>query len=114
MLTQLRLKFSLSLLMSMLLTSPTLYAVNDILPPPPLPEEPQKSTDIPEPEVRIIRKKDRVIEEYSINGQIRYIKIIPTMGPAYYMVDTDGDGEVDRRFNDLENPPINQWILFKW
>ena len=114
MLSQLRLNFSLTLLVIMLVTSPTLYAADNILPPPPLPEEPQKSTDIPETDVQIIHKEDRVVEEYRINGQVRYIKIIPTVGPAYYMVDTDGDGEVDRRFNDLENPPINQWILFEW
>lgn len=110
----LQLKLSLSLLLLMLFASPAIYAADNILPPPPLPEEPQKSTEIPEPEVKIIHKKDSIIEEYRINGQIRYIKIIPSKGPAYYMVDTDGDGEVDRRFNDLENPPINQWILFQW
>ncbi len=83
-------------------------------PPPPLPEEPQQSTEIPEPEVNIIHRKDRTIEEYRVNGVLRYIKITPSHGPAYYMIDTNGDGFVDQRFDDLENPPTNQWILMEW
>jgi len=84
------------------------------VPPPPLPEEPQQSTDIPEPEVNIIHRKDRTIEEYRVNGVLRYIKITPSQGPAYYMVDTNGDGFVDQRFDDLENPHTNQWLLMEW
>lgn len=102
-----------SLLFSYFISSAAL-AQDMLLPPPPLPEEPQKSTDIPEPEVNIIHREDRTIEEYRVNGALRYIKIIPSHGPAYYMIDTDGDGTLDQRYNDLENPPFNQWILMEW
>ena len=81
---------------------------------PVLPNEADDSRNIPQPEVRIIKKKDTVIEEYRVNGKIRYIKITPRSGPAYYMVDKDGDGVVETRENDLDNPPINQWILLEW
>jgi len=83
-------------------------------PPPALPRAEDDSRNIPEPEVRIIRKKDTVIEEYRVNGGLRYIKVTPTNGPAYYLVDTDGDGVLETRENDLDNPPINRWILLKW
>ncbi len=96
------------------LFSSVALAQDSLIPPPPLPEEPQQSTDIPEPEVKIIHRKDRTVEEYRVNGVLRYIKIIPSYGPAYYMVDTNGDGTLDQRFDDLENPPINQWILLQW
>jgi hypothetical protein len=69
---------------------------------------------LPEPEVNIIKRKDATIEEYRVNGRLRYAKIIPTSGPAYYLVDTDGDGDLDTRSDDLVNPPIQQWILYKW
>jgi len=82
-------------------------------PPPVLPEE-DDSRNIPQPEVRIIRKKDVVIEEYSVNGRVRYVKITPTSGNPYYMVDTDGDGVLDTRNDNFANPPINQWILLEW
>jgi hypothetical protein len=81
-------------------------------PPPELPEA--DSRNIPEPEVRIIRKKDTVIEEYRVNGRLRFVKITPTVGKAYYMVDTNGDGILETRENDLDNPPINRWILLEW
>ena len=67
-----------------------------------------------EPEVTIIKRKDATIEEYRVNGRLRYAKIIPTSGPAYYLVDTDGDGDLETRHDDLTNPPIQQWILYQW
>lgn len=81
---------------------------------PTLPNEENDSRNIPQPEVRIIRKKDAVIEEYRVNGQLRFIKITPKSGKPYYMVDTDGDGILETREDNFSNPPINQWILLQW
>jgi len=81
-------------------------------PPQALPED--DSRNIPEPDVRIIRKKDTVIEEYRVHGRLRFVKITPAKGKPYYMVDTDGDGVLETRENDLDNPPINRWILLEW
>ena len=83
-------------------------------PPPALPRLEDDSRNIPEPEVRIIRKQDTVIEEYRVQGRLRFIKVTPTVGAAYYLVDTDGDGVLETRENDLDNPPINRWILLEW
>lgn len=111
--------------------SHALFATSDIPPPsltqeeksftatnneivPPLPDEADDSRNIPQPEVRIIRRKDAVIEEYRVNGRLRYVKITPSVGNPYYMIDTNGDGQLDTRENDLDNPPINQWILLQW
>jgi len=119
-------------LFSMLFFSPVLFAVDDVPPPPSLnkeeksfttksnntvptlPDEEDDSRNIPQPEVRIIRKKDTVIEEYRVNGHLRFVKITPSVGAPYYLVDTDGDGVLETRENDLVNPPINQWILLEW
>ncbi len=84
---------------------------------PTLPDEVDEADDsrnIPQPEVRIIRKKDTVIEEYRVNGRLRFIKITPSVGSPYYMVDTDGDGILETREDNFTNPPINQWILLEW
>jgi len=83
-------------------------------PVPTLPNEEDDSRNIPQPEVRIIRKKDVVIEEYRVNGRLRFIKITPSVGSPYYMVDTDGDGVLETREDNFSNPPINQWILLEW
>jgi len=118
---------------SLLVFSHANIAAEDILPPPSLnkaeknftqknkadavptiPDEADDSRNIPEPEVRIIRKKDTVIEEYRVNGRVRFVKITPSSGSPYYMVDTDGDGVLETRDDNFTNPPINQWILLEW
>lgn len=73
----------------------------------------EKQKQFAKPEVTIRQDGDTRIEEYRVNGQLRYSKITPIFGPAYYLVDDDGDG-IFTRFDDLDNPPINQWILFEW
>lgn len=93
-------------------TSTTNTPKNDALPT--LPDEASDSRNIPQPEVRIIRKKEAVIEEYRVNGRLRFVKITPSVGKPYYMVDTNGDGVLETREDDLANPPINQWILLEW
>ncbi len=90
----------------------------DITPPevpPPLPPEPAQGRSLEtEPQVTITKEADRTIQEVRINGRLRYVKITPNSGPPYYIIDTDGDGQVDTRRDDLDNPPINQWILKRW
>ncbi len=123
---------SLTIVLSLFLLVSGSYAASDIPPPPSgatrqqqaaapaevptLPDENEAddSRNIPQPEVRIIRKKETTIEEYRVNGRLRYVKITPSVGKPYYMVDMDGDGSVETRYNDLDNPPINQWILMRW
>jgi hypothetical protein len=85
----------------------------EVIVPPDLPKESDSREPI-KPEVNIIHKGDTTIEEYRVGGRLRYAKIIPKVGKPYYMVDTNGDGTLDTRYNDLENPPVNQWILMEW
>ena len=87
-------------------------------PPPTLPADTQESDDsrnIPTPEVTIIHKKEMTIEEYRVDGKLRYAKITPTKGKPYYLVDRDGDGVLESRHSPHDGPPpINQWILLEW
>ncbi len=94
------------------LLAPVYAQENREQPPPPLPDDPAE--EMPQPEVKIIHREDRVVEEVSVNGRLRYVKITPRGGVPYYIVDTDGDGILDQQFNNLDNPPINQWILLRW
>jgi len=71
--------------------------------------------NVPEPEVTITTSgKNTRVEEYRIDGRLYMIKIVPAKGFPYYLIDTDGDGILDSRRNDLEAGPVNQWILFQW
>ena len=68
-----------------------------------------------EPEVTIRQGENEMIEEYRVNNQLYMIKVIPRKGYAYYLVDTDGDGRLDTRKNDLaEDVLIPQWTLMRW
>lgn len=83
-------------------------------PPPPLPDEVPPSEAELEPEVTIRRQGEEVIEEYRVNGQLFMIKITPSKGYPYYLIDTDGDGSLETHRNDLENPEVNMWRLLTW
>lgn len=87
----------------------------DLAPLPELPSLPERSDAI-EPEIKIIQKGEDLVEEYRINGKLYQIKVIPRVGLPYYLVDADGDGEFERRF---EGPVdsgmlIPSWVLFRW
>jgi hypothetical protein len=67
-----------------------------------------------QPEVTIMRRGNETIEEYRVGGQLYMIKITPSNGIPYYLMDTDGDGSLETRRNDLENPSVVQWRIFTW
>jgi len=67
----------------------------------------------PEPEITIRQEADRTIEEYRVNGQLYAIKIIPKVGEPYYLVDSEGDGQLDKR-QERGRLLIPSWVLFKW
>lgn len=88
-------------------------AIEDAIVPPPPP--PVKSGEVIEPDVSIIETDKERIESYSINGRVYAAKIVPKSGPAYYLVDTDGDGDLETREHDIvRGTRVPQWILFSW
>ena len=67
------------------------------------------------PDIRITTDKKQTIEEYRSNGRLYMIKITPKKGRPYYLVDADGDGDMETRRNDLSpNLMIPSWVLFSW
>jgi hypothetical protein len=105
------------LLSAALLLSCPLYAAEqpDPLPPPPLPDAAAiEEAEELQPEVTIHRRTDATVEEYRVNGRLYMVKITPTRGYPYYLIDSDGDGSFDTRRNELDPPNINRWILFQW
>ncbi|MET0088783.1 MAG: DUF2782 domain-containing protein [Candidatus Thiodiazotropha sp.] len=103
-----------ALLFAGLLLSRVLSAA-DAPEPPELPLPEMKIDDeVIEPDVTIIKKDEGTISEYRINGQLYMVKIQPNKGPAYYLIDRDGDGEFDSRSDDPTNITVPQWILLRW
>lgn len=74
-------------------------------------EDEQSSTG----QVIIKGDKDEVISEFRINGQLYMIRITPKKGLPYYLVDGDGDGNLETRWNDLApDLLIPSWVLLRW
>lgn len=88
--------------------------------PPAVPEPPElppriQSGEEMEPDITIIRKGKDTIQEYRRGGQLYMIKVQPQVGPAYYLLDVNGDGTMDVKKTDFDkNTNINLWTLFEW
>lgn len=90
------------------------YSYETELEPPELPM-PVQSGETMEPDITIIRKGKKTIQEYRKNGKLYMVKVTPAVGPSYYLIDTDGDGNMDVRQSDLDKGMnINQWKIFGW
>jgi hypothetical protein len=78
---------------------------------PPLPPVENKFL---EPGVIIAPDKETTIKEYKVNGQIYMIVITPKKGVPYYLVDTDGDGNLETRHDIGPNILIPSWVILRW
>ena len=58
---------------------------------------PSGEEDSLQEEIVIRKSGENVIEEHRINGRLYKVKVTPAIGPAYYLIDTDGDGFMDSR-----------------
>ena len=82
---------------------------------PEMPDEPVVMPDF-EPgtsgsEIVIRPGEDVVYYEYRVNGEIREIKVVPDIGPSYYLVPADGGGWIREGETSLLVP---SWVLFRW
>ncbi len=107
-----------------LLFTGTLAAQNDLEKPPPIPPETAGDVPIPpkvqqeqfEPTVTIREEEERLVEEYSYNGQIYMVKITPRGGIPYYYIDTDGDGRLELDMDSKALNPVQPvyWKIKEW
>lgn len=82
--------------------------------PPDLPPQ-VESGEVLEPEVTIIESDKGTTEEYRVSGRLYMVKITPIAGPAYYLLDSNGDGVLDVREEARPGKvSIPQWVLFSW
>jgi hypothetical protein len=89
----------------------------EVLPEVPEPPPPIESGETMEPDITITRKGDKTIQEYRRSGKMYMIKVIPDIGPPYYFIDNDGDGDIDTdvRTSDLDRGSrVNMWKILEW
>ncbi len=112
--------------MSLLLPLLLALAVQDPAPapaeptPPPERAAPAPANELPLPDedqpptvsIRTEGNGDRV-EEYRQNGRVYMVKVTPARGPAYYLMDTDGNGKLNRDDRDPRVAPVH-WTIYEW
>jgi len=105
------------LLPILLLAALPAWAQNDLQPLPAVPPPPpgMEAFDAAlEPQVTIVKSEKETREEFRIKGKLYMVKVTPAVGPSYYLVDRQGDGnfiEADIAPNPVR-PPM--WILHSW
>ncbi len=68
---------------------------------------------IPAGAVESVRTADNgdVISEYRVQGQLRMVRVQPVRGPEYYLIDSNGDGRLDRSKGEVS--PV-YYKLYSW
>lgn len=109
------------LLFTLLLLVPFNLPAEAPPPPEPVPDAPPPvptgvdPTEEFEPEVKIIKRTESTIYEYSIKGEVYMVKIVPRVGFPYYLIDTDGDGSLESRYNKLDPElVVPNWMIYRW
>ena len=105
----------LALMLCIPLALPAADPVLEPLPDTSAPPTGLSEADELEPEVTIIKRDKETIHEYRVNGQLYMVKIEPRNGPPYYLIDKDGDGSLESRYNKLEPALlVPSWMIFRW
>ena len=67
-----------------------------------------------EPQVTIVKSEKDTREEYRLNGKLYMIKVTPTVGKPYYLVDRQGDGNFIE--SDIGHPVVKppMWVIHSW
>ena len=87
------------------------------LQPVPEPPPPPPGLDLDpalEPQVTIIKRGTDTVEEYRVGGKLYMVKVTPSHGISYYLIDEKGDGRMTRQdsFDYGTRPPM--WVIHSW
>jgi hypothetical protein len=81
----------------------------------PIPEPPPPPTSLDEslePQVTITRRGEDKVEEYRMSGKLYMIKVTPSHGVSYYMVDNTGGGTWVRQPGALDSDVrVPMWVI---
>lgn len=86
---------------------PKVPAKADAPPPPPM----SADDTVDEPQVTITKQTEQTVEEYRAGGRLYMIKVIPKVGPPYYLVDDLGDGKFARQDRLDSGLRVPRWVL---
>ncbi len=66
-----------------------------------------------EPSIVITHTKDKTFYEYTLNGKVLEIKVVPKFGPSYYLVPAGGSDDDFKRMTQ-SNLVVPKWVIFSW
>ncbi len=71
------------------------------------------AADPSEPSIVITHSQDKTFYEYTLNGEILEIKVVPKVGPTYYLVPAGGQNTDFKRLTQ-SSLVIPKWVIFSW
>lgn len=77
----------------------------------PVPDGAPAAREPVEPEITIRSKGRERIEEYRLNGNLYMIRITPSKGRPYYLVDQTGRGQFVRHEGPAAPTAVPQWVI---
>lgn len=104
----------LAILMTGLMSVPA-FAEPDSPAAPPAGPGPDINDPLQQPQIIVRPTPSGEVEEYRMGGQLYMVKITPEKGISYYLVDSDGDGSLETRRNELGSDfAVPQWTIKRW
>jgi hypothetical protein len=98
---------------------PTPATAGGLPPLQPIPEPPPPPPGLEldpslEPQVTIQRRGTETVEEFRLNGRLYMVKVTPSHGKSYYLIDNVGRGEFARydSYDTGTRPPM--WVIHQW
>ena len=67
-----------------------------------------------EPQVTIVKTETETREEFRQNGRLYMVRVTPAIGPEYYLVDQQGDGNFVQQDNPGTMVSPAMWRIFNW
>ena len=83
------------------------------IPEPPPPPPGMLDDSAMDPQVTIRKRGEDKVEEHRLNGKLYMIKVTPTSGAPYYLVDPKGDGGFIREDLHTGDKPLSvpMWVI---
>ena len=66
------------------------------------------------PQVNIKTKGEDKVEEYRIRGKLYKMRVVPAVGPAYWLVDPKGDGSFVRVDGPSPHIAVPMWVIVEF
>ena len=79
-------------------------------PPPPMVE----ADPALEPQVTIRKEGESTIQEYRMGGKLFMMRVTPSHGKSYILIDHKGDGQFARQDNLDSGVRVPQWVLHEF